>query len=113
MRSRRRVAPCLMVLVAVLLVLAVAVTAMALGCGTLREAQPSVPTRCLNEVGWNGYAWTTLPEKWVDDSFCRPIPKRDPSWRCAATDSRDAAGFGEVSYRWASCDLTSKGERQR
>lgn len=73
-------------------------------CGTARP----IPTRCLNEIAWNGYAYTTLPEQWVADSFCRPMPKEDPTWRCAATDTRNAYGYGEVSYRWASCDMTPK-----
>lgn len=84
------------------------VMVVAFGCGTTREAPLPATTRCLNEVAWNGYAWTSLPEQWVDDSFCRPISKRDPSWRCAATDTRDAAGHGEVSYRWASCAVTAR-----
>lgn len=80
-------------------------------CGTLETARP-IPTRCLNKIGWNGRAYTTLPEQWVADSFCHPIPKEDPRWRCAAADTRNEYGYGEVSYRWASCDMTRTREEK-
>src|SRR5690349_432012 len=94
------------------LALAAALVALALGCETTPEVRPYNPARCFNEVAWNGWAWATLPETWVADSFCQPehFPKPVPTARCAATDTMDAHGYGEVSHRWTANCGTSKGK---